>query len=197
MSQNMLKNDFQGHFKLQISDGRCTPTADRRLVGLFLCDVNFTFRAQCIAEVIRPALEAGRIVLCDRYTDSTEAYQGGGRQLGSQIVLQMHEQLCGGLNPDLTILIVPDFHRSISRTRRRNSADSGKGEGRFENEADFFHWRVYEKYVDIAMRDSARVVSIPGDLSIEGIHELIVQIVDNRLTYHRSHFEGSDRRASN
>lgn len=122
-----------------------------------------------------------RVVLCDRYTDSTEAYQGGGRQLGSQIVLQMHEQMCGGLNPDLTILIMPDFHRSISRARRRNSKGSGKDEGRFENEADMFHWRVYEKYLEIALRDSARVVSVPGDLSIDGIHKVIVQIVDNRL----------------
>lgn len=144
----------------------------------------FSDRAQCIAEVIRPALEAGRIVLCDRYTDSTEAYQGGGRQLGSQLILQMHAQMCAGLDPDLTILIMPDLHRSISRARRRNSNGTGRDEGRFENEADLFHWRVYEKYVEIAARDSARVVSIPGDLSIEAIHEVIVQIVDNRLIHH-------------
>lgn len=156
----------------------------------------FSDRAQCIAEVIRPALENGRIVLCDRFTDSTEAYQGGGRELGSQVVLQMHQQMCGGLNPDLTILIVPDFHRSISRARRRNNNGTSEDEGRFENEADLFLWRVYEKYVDIAARDSERVVSIPGNLSIEAIHEIIVQIVDNRLTDHRSRFQGSCRPVS-
>ena len=82
----------------------------------------FSDRAQGIAEVIRPALEAGRIVLCDRYTDSTEAYQGGGRQLGSEIVLRMHETMCGGLNPDLTILAAAGIRplAALGRARERN-----------------------------------------------------------------------------
>ncbi len=57
----------------------------------------FADRAQAIAEVIQPALDAGKIVVCDRFTDSTEAYQGGGRELGSQMVLDMHRLICGGL----------------------------------------------------------------------------------------------------
>src|ERR1017187_5145948 len=65
----------------------------------------FADRAQAIAEVIEPALEQGRIVLCDRFTDSTEAYQGGGRELGSEIVLKLHRLLCGNLQPDLTLLL--------------------------------------------------------------------------------------------
>ena len=69
----------------------------------------FSDRAQSIAEVIEPALEAGRIVLCDRFTDSTEAYQGGGRELGSQIVRACTPAMCGGLQPDLTVLLLPDF----------------------------------------------------------------------------------------
>src|SRR5271170_3248301 len=69
----------------------------------------FADRAQAIAEVIAPALDRGQIVLCDRFTDSTEAYQGGGRELGSEIVLALHQVMCGGLQPDLTILLLPDF----------------------------------------------------------------------------------------
>ncbi len=69
----------------------------------------FSDRAQSIAEVIEPALQAGHIVLCDRFTDSSEAYQGGGRQLGSQVVRDLHAALCGGLQPDLTLLLLPDF----------------------------------------------------------------------------------------
>src|SRR5436309_6613452 len=65
----------------------------------------FASRAQHIAEVIEPALEHGSIVLCDRFTDSTEAYQGGGRKLGSESVLDLHRVLCGNLQPDLTILL--------------------------------------------------------------------------------------------
>ena len=68
----------------------------------------FASRAQQIAQVIVPALDAGQWVLCDRFTDSTEAYQGGGRQLGSDSVLHVHEVLCRGLWPDLTILMDSD-----------------------------------------------------------------------------------------
>jgi len=80
----------------------------------------FADRAQCIAEVIEPALAAGRIVLCDRFTDSTEAYQGGGRELGSEVVLEMHRLVCGNLHPDLTLLLLPSLEASLERARRRN-----------------------------------------------------------------------------
>ena len=82
----------------------------------------FASRAQLIAEVIAPALEAGHWVLCDRFTDSTEAYQGAGRQLGTDAVLRLHEVLCRGLWPDLTILMDCDVSSSVGRARRRNQA---------------------------------------------------------------------------
>ena len=82
----------------------------------------FADRAQAIAEVIQPALEAGKIVLCDRFTDSTEAYQGGGRQLGSAPVLELHRLLCSNLQPDLTLLLLPSLEASLARARRRNDA---------------------------------------------------------------------------
>src|ERR1700677_3969008 len=65
----------------------------------------FADRAQAIHEVIAPALAAGKVVVCDRFTDSTEAYQGGGRELGSATVLELHQLMCGGLKPDLTLLL--------------------------------------------------------------------------------------------
>ena len=95
----------------------------------------FSDRAQCIAEIIEPALQAGHIVVCDRYTDSSEAYQGGGRQLGSQVVRDLHAALCGGLDPNLTLLLMPDFDRSLARARQRNrrtAAATGTDENRFE-----------------------------------------------------------------
>jgi dTMP kinase len=148
----------------------------------------FSDRAQAIAEVIRPALERGRIVVCDRFTDSTEAYQGGGRQLGSDPVLRMHEVLCGGLNPDLTILLLADFDRSLARARRRNdrAAGSGANEGRFESEDEVFHRRVYRKYQDIAAREPERVSLIEGDQSIPAIHQQIVAVVEARLRARQS-----------
>ena len=73
----------------------------------------FADRAQAIAEVIQPALDDGKIILCDRFTDSSEAYQGGGRELGSETILAMHRLVCGNLQPDLTLLLLPNFEASL------------------------------------------------------------------------------------
>ena len=80
----------------------------------------FADRAQAIAEVIEPGLAGGNIILCDRYTDSSEAYQGAGRELGREAVLTMHRTVCGDLQPDLTILLLPPLESSLERARRRN-----------------------------------------------------------------------------
>ena len=145
----------------------------------------FADRAQAIAEVIQPALDAGKIVLCDRFTDSTEAYQGGGRQLGSQVVLDLHRLICRGLQPDLTLLLLPSFEASLARARRRNhprwKPKPDANENRFEAEKDAFYRRVWEKYREIAAREPDRVVLIEGDLTIDEVHEQIVESVAERL----------------
>ena len=97
----------------------------------------FASRAQQLDEVIKPALAEGKWVLCDRFTDSSEAYQGGGRQLGSEPVLTLHRVLCGDLQPDLTILMDSDVAASVARARRRNknAVDAAQAdENRFEKE---------------------------------------------------------------
>ena len=173
-----------------------TPTGDRirellldsRSAGLSpMTEMSLMFadRAQAIAEVIEPALAAGQIVLCDRFTDSTEAYQGGGREIGSEVVLEMHRLVCGDLQPDLTLLLLPSLEASLNRARRRNdrvAANSGKDENRFEQEQDEFHRRVWEKYREIAAREPDRVVLIEGDLGIDEVHEQIVEAVAMRLS---------------
>jgi dTMP kinase len=144
----------------------------------------FADRAQAIAEVIQPALDQGRIVLCDRFTDSTEAYQGGGRHIGSQPVLELHQLICNDLQPDLTLLLLPSLESSLERARRRNqrAADQNQpDESRFEAEQDAFYKRVWEKYREIAAREPNRVVLIEGDLSIDEVHEQIVEAVAERL----------------
>ncbi len=147
----------------------------------------FADRAQAIAEVIQPALDAGKVVVCDRFTDSTEAYQGGGRELGSQVVLELHRLVCGGLQPDLTLLLLPSFEASLARARHRNNrveAETGKDEGRFESEQDAFFRRVWEKYHEIARREPERVVLIEGDLTIDEVHEQIIESVAERVVVH-------------
>jgi dTMP kinase len=152
------------------------PTAELALM--------FADRAQAIAEVIEPALAAGRLVLCDRFTDSTEAYQGGGRELGSEIVAGMHKLICGGLQPDLTLLLLPQLEASLSRARRRNERTmhaTGADENRFEQEKDAFYRRVWQKYHEIAEREPERVILIEGNLSIEEVHEQIVEAISEKL----------------
>ncbi len=160
-------------------DSRSTGLAPMTEMALMFAD-----RAQAIAEIIQPALEAGKVVVCDRFTDSTEAYQGGGRQLGSELVLELHRIICGNLKPDMTILLLPSLSASLARARRRNTreeAQTGKDENRFELEQDGFHRRVWEKYREIAKREPERVMLIEGDLSIDEIHEQIVEAVFERM----------------
>jgi dTMP kinase len=134
--------------------------------------------------VIEPALASGAMVLCDRFTDSTEAYQGGGRELGSEKVLALHRIICGELQPDLTLLLLPGFEVSLQRARRRNlrvEQQTGANESRFEQEQDAFFRRVWQKYREIAAREPERVVLIEGGLSIDEVHEQIVEAVSERL----------------
>ena len=159
-------------------------TRTENVASLAELGLMFSDRAQAIAEVIEPALKAGKIVLCDRFTDSSEAYQGGGRQLGSQVVHDLHAALCGGLQPDLTLLLLPDFDLSLTRARRRNQravAATGSDENRFETESSAFYRRVFDKYREIAAREPLRVVVIDSDGSIDEVHRHIVQVVQGRL----------------
>lgn len=144
----------------------------------------FADRAQAVAEIIRPALREGKIILCDRYTDSSEAYQGAGRELGRETVLTMHRVLCENLQPDLTILLLPPLENSLRRARRRNQRhmeQCGTDENRFERESDAFYRRVHRAYEEIARRESQRVVIVANDSSIDAIEMCIASVVDERL----------------
>lgn len=147
----------------------------------------FASRAQHIKEVIEPAVRAGKIVLCDRFTDSTEAYQGGGRKLGSKVVLELHRILCGDLQPDLTILLESDVAASVERARRRNQKRTGrngrghKDENRFEQENRGFFGRVRDAYLAIARRQPERVVVIDARGSPAATHARILDVVRRKL----------------
>jgi dTMP kinase len=156
--------------------GTIAPAAEMALM--------FADRAQAIAQVILPGLEAGSVVLCDRYTDSSEAYQGGGRGLGSPRILAMHEAACDGLQPDLTLLLLPSLESSLRRARRRNQKHverQGTDENRFEREPDEFYGRIYEKYEEIAAREPERVVAIRDNGSVEEVQARIREVVAGRL----------------
>jgi dTMP kinase len=146
----------------------------------------FASRAQHIKEIIQPALNEGRIVLCDRFTDSTEAYQGGGRKLGSQPVLTLHRILCGGLQPDITILMDSDVAASVERARRRNRARAASSpdesnENRFEQENRAFFGRVHSAYLAIAARDKKRVFLVNARGTPDQTHAKIAEIAFRKL----------------
>jgi len=143
----------------------------------------FADRAQAIAEIILPALDAGCIVLCDRFTDSSEAYQGGGRELGSERVLALHAAVCDNLQPDLTILLLPPLEPSLLRARSRNQrhAAAGTDENRFEGESEDFYRRIYAKYQEIAAREPRRVVTIADEAPIPVIEAKIAALVAARI----------------
>ena len=162
------------------SVGPLSPMAEMALM--------FADRAQAIAEIISPALDAGSIVLCDRFTDSTEAYQGAGRELGSERVLRLHAAICNNLQPDLTLLLLPPLKAALARARNRNQRHvqtKGTDENRFETESDAFYARIHGAYQQIAAREPQRVVTIgnePGsDNSIGAIEQRIRAIVSERL----------------
>jgi len=144
----------------------------------------FADRAQHVEEQIVPALDKGQWVLCDRFTDSSEAYQGGGRKLGSALVLELHKSLCRDLQPDLTVLMLSDVARTVARARRRNVEQSKQmehDENRFEKEDREFYGRVLAAYLAIAKRAPQRVVQVNAKETVDKVHKKIVRIVEERF----------------
>jgi dTMP kinase len=136
------------HILLNSENHALCPTAEMLLY--------FAARAQNFDEKILPAWDRGAIVLSDRFTDSTLAYQGKGRGLGSNVVMTLHDIACHGLQPDLTICIDIDPETAIERAKSRHKRD------RIEEEAAEFHNRVREAYLELARKNPDRIRLIDG-----------------------------------
>jgi len=131
-------------------------------------------RAQHVAEVIRPALEAGTTVICDRFTDATLAYQGYGRGLDRPRIVRLNEFAAGSTRPDLTLLLDYPAEEGLERARRRNSEQQNVAEGRFEAETLAFHRRVRAGYLELAQTSPRMlVVDARGDRTT--VHQRLVQ----------------------
>lgn len=132
-------------------------------------------RAQLAAAVIRPALEAGRIVLIDRYGDSSIAYQGYGRGLDPDAIVRLNRWATGGLEPDLTVLIDVPVEAAAARRRDREP-------DRLERLEPEFHERVREGYRELARKHSGRFGVIRGDRPIDEIQAKIRERVADLLS---------------
>lgn len=144
-------------------DGEVSPTCES---FLFLAD-----RAQHVDCIIKPALEDGVIVLCDRHTDSTVAYQGYGRGLDLEQIHKLNNIATSGLKPDLTVVLDVDVETSMQRV--------GKEKDRMESAGVEFFERVRNGFLEIAKQEPERVKVINSSESIENIHKQILELVES------------------
>jgi len=138
-------------------------------------------RAQHLQEVILPALQAGRIVLCDRFSDATLAYQGYGRGLNREVILVLDRIVTLELRPHLTLLLDIEPAAGLKRARGRNNSLGLEGEARFENEALAFHDRVRQGYLALAEQEPGRFRVIDASGNVDRIQAEIRRIVDDFL----------------
>ena len=141
------------------SDEVITPHAELLLV--------FAARAQHLQQTILPALRQGKWVVCDRFTDATYAYQGGGRQLDTQLIALLENTVQGPLRPDLTLLLDAPVELGMQRARQRAELD------RFENERQAFFQRVRQAYLQQAAQQPQRFRVIDASLSLEHVQTAI------------------------
>ena len=137
-------------------------------------------RAQLVHEVIRPALARGRIVLCDRFTDSTIAYQGHGRGMDLDLIARLNALAADGLRPDLTFLLDLDPEVGLARAEQRRSR-LGRGQDRMEEERLGFHQRVRAGYLALATAEPERLVVVDAARGMAEIEALIRSRVEALL----------------
>lgn len=138
--------------------------------------VIFAARAQHLAEIIRPALQAGRCVLCDRFTDATYAYQGGGRGIPVDRIATLEDLVQGQLRPDLTLLLDVDPRLGRDRSRGRSQPD------RFEGEAQEFRRRVRRAYLERAREHPDRIKLVDAGRPLPEVRRCIEAIVRRWLS---------------
>ncbi|MFQ4140159.1 dTMP kinase [Nodosilinea sp. PGN35] len=156
--------------QLLLSDRGGAPMVSRAELLLYAAD-----RAQHVEEVIKPALARGCWVLCDRYTDSTVAYQGYGRGIDLDLIDQLNQVATGGLVPDLTLWLSLDVATGLARTRQRGVAD------RMEQADLAFHQRVQRGFETLAMQHPERIVAIDAAAAIETVAAEIFAVVEDYL----------------
>ncbi len=138
-------------------------------------------RSQHIEEIIEPALADGRVVVCDRFTDATVAYQGYGRQIPLNVIRVVNSLACADIKPDLTILLDLDPEKGLLRARERNRTSGATATTRFDDEEIAFHRRVRDGYLEIAREETSRVRVVSAEPPPEKVAKQILSVVSRRL----------------
>lgn len=138
-------------------------------------------RAQHVGEVIRPALMAGKIVLCDRYTDATLAYQGYGRGFSVELIQKINDLATESLRSDLTFLLDCPAEEGLKRVAERKALKK-TADDRFEEEPLEFHQRIRDGYLSIAREEKNRFVIVDASQDVEAVHQKITQEILSRLS---------------
>lgn len=139
--------------------------------------LHFAARREHLLFAIRPALERGAWVVCDRFTDSTRVYQGYGQGLALDTIERLDASVCEGLRPDLTIVLDLSAEAGLARAKAR---DEGRG-SRYERMDLAFHRRLRDGFREIARREPKRCVLIDAEAAVETVHAAILSAIDERL----------------
>jgi dTMP kinase len=161
-----LADDIR-HFLLNEHDEEVQPETELLLM--------FAARAQHIAKVIRPALQAGKLVICDRFTDTSYAYQGAGRGIEKSKIKALEDVVQDGLKPDLTILLDAPIEVGLSRIQKREKTD------RFESETKNFFVKCRQGYLELAAAEPERFVTVNADQSLESLQKELVGILASAI----------------
>ena len=169
-----LGNEIRG---LLLNKEKHLPIIDKAELLLFLAA-----RAQHIEEVIAPAIATGKTVVCDRFNDSTVAYQGAARGLGTDYVRSLCNQVCGDVLPSLTFYLDVDPSIGLQRTRRAAKENASVGEvDRIESEAMEFHTKVREAFLSMARSEPERFVVIDASGTLATVSEALIKAIAARF----------------
>ncbi|MCE5309464.1 MAG: dTMP kinase [Acidobacteriales bacterium] len=144
----------------------------------------FACRAQNVEQWVKPALDRGAVVVTDRFTDSTMAYQGYGRGLGREIVITLDRIACQGVAPDLTIIVDIDLETSLARARARNRTVADNHETRMDEQAAEFYRRVRAGYQEMVQLEPHRFAVVDGRGDIDTVARGVWQAIQGKLPRH-------------
>ncbi len=161
---------------VQREGGDWTPMAE--------CLLLFAARTMHVEKIIQPALTKGKIVISDRFTDSTRAYQGHGHKFPLETIESLNKMVMGDFKPDITFLLDIEVKKGLARSGRRMAAEAlhiKQTEDRFENMEMEFHERLRQGFLDIAKKDKKRVHIIDATLAVEEMTAKIQKIILEKI----------------